>query len=114
MKVSELLKAAKVVIADPVHFTKGAIARDQYGGCTGVNSENATCWCSVGAYYKVLPPSLVASEIDEQAFGYLTKVVDKLSYNSVANYSDTHSHNKVMKMWDEAIKLAEEAEATTE
>lgn len=109
-KPSEILIAAKAVIADPKHWTKGAIAKNSDGYSTYVSSETASCWCSVGAYYRV------AEAIDETpiaitAFETLTRAATAFGrFLSVADMNDASDHATVMSVWDKAIELAKEAE----
>lgn len=105
-KPSDLLMAAKAVIADPTRFTTDSIARDCYGATTSSLSDDATCWCSVGAYYKAIGFDYLNTEIDSKAFGFLVKAVGLFGGTAVADYSDTHIHTEVMTMWDKAIELA--------
>lgn len=105
-KPSELLIAAKAVIADPRKFTRGVLARDVDGFCVPPNNPKAVCFCSVGALSHVTPLNHGADELNNDAFNYLYRVACANQYFGVADYSDQHSHTEVMAMWDAAIALA--------
>ena len=109
MKPSELLIKAKAVIADPKHWTQGWYAQDANGYSTEPSTPNAVCWCSVGALEKV------AYEEDTYSTRFAAKrclfeVSSEYGYSGITDFNDNSSHETVMKAWDKAIKLAEEAE----
>lgn len=109
-KPSEILIAAKAVISDPENWTIGFIARDVNGNPAGAKQSNAVCWCSVGAYYKVV------ADIDTEtnasiAFNCLVRAAESFAFDSVAGMNDSNNHATVMSVWDKAIELAKQAES---
>ena len=109
MKPSELLIKAKAVIADPKHWTQDWYARDAEGQDMDACNPDAVCWSSVGAFEKVAYEEDTYSTLFA-AMGYLAKVADECGYSRIIDFNDNSSHEAVMKAWDKAIKLAEEAE----
>lgn len=126
MKASVLLKAARERVTDPQDWTQGAYARDAYGSEVGdghfslddlIDEEafhNATRWCALGAL------GVKAFDIDDvaHATNVLERAVRKLDtsvkgddYCIVSAFNDNHSHEEVLRLFDEAIELAKEQEA---
>lgn len=109
MKPSELLTKAKAVISDPKHWAQGWYAKDAKGQSVGPRKPEAVCWCSLGALEKVA--------YEENAHGarfeatrYLSRVAAECGYGVIPDFNDNSSHEAVMKVWDETIKLAKEDE----
>lgn len=132
MKTSEILRAAKAKIENPLCWTQKAYARDIDGYQT-YNLLKAVCFCSLGAIQSVTErntwdkPSVGPTNI----MNYLVRVIDDdfkevvlqediakgytipsdgIGYGYVSRYNDRHSHSEVMTMWDRAIELAEAEE----
>lgn len=83
MKAHELL-------ADPKHWTQGAMARDSLGQVTHSNSDNAVCWCVMGALNKCYGESLE----------YINKIRERIG-GSVALFNDSHTHIEVVNLLKE-------------
>lgn len=110
-KVSEFLISAKKLIEDPTNWTQGWFAKTNTGAMVGANAEDAVCFCSLGALERydgqVLPinkyhpltgepyNSRFAQDYLEEAMGC-----------AVEDFNDQHTHEEVMKKWDEAIALS--------
>lgn len=105
MKTSEFLIKAKSLIADPENWTQEDYARDSKGDGCFWNEPQATCFCSIGALYKVgglekrtyqLPYNVKQScdLLKQQMEGY------------VPAFNDSHTHEQVMQAWDRAIAQA--------
>lgn len=66
-RVVAVLTGVRALIADPAHWTKGVYARAANGRETLHDSEDAVCWCLVGAIKKVggyeldreIPPEII-------------------------------------------------------
>jgi len=102
MKVSELLKQAKSLIEDEEHWCCGLPAKDKAGNLCFAESPEAVSWCSVGALWKINPPS----RIENGAYALLRKHMGM----NIDNFNDSYTHKEVMKAWDAAIQEAEELE----
>ena len=109
MKPSELLTKAKAVIADPKHWTQGRYAQDAEGQASAPCGPDAVCWCSLGALHAVAHEENTYNT-RFAATRYLAKVADECGYSGIPDFNDNSSHETIMKAWDKAIKLAEEAE----
>lgn len=46
---------AKDLLADPAHWTKGALAKDKFGVQCWHSAPEAACWCLEGAIRKCYP-----------------------------------------------------------
>lgn len=101
MKISEQLRAAKALISDERHWIQ-----EQY--CNTHLLADSTCFCSLGAIHKVLTNSLQAPDKND-----LTVALGRGmgGWTEIAEFNDTHNHAEVMQAWDNAISLAEQAEA---
>lgn len=51
--VKQILKAARDLLTDPQHWTKGTLARNVFNEPVSVQSPRARCWCLHGAILKV-------------------------------------------------------------
>ena len=111
MKVSEVLKAGKAVIADPKNWAKEWFAYDEQARMTESCSPDAVCWCSTGALSKVAPKDMSTRFKAENWLHHAADTADPDSpVHCMPYYNDTHTHEEVMAVWDAAIKLAEESE----
>lgn len=49
----QLIVGVADLLDDPAHWTTGALAKDANGNSVGPTDPTATCWCAIGATYKV-------------------------------------------------------------
>ena len=108
MKVSVFMTEAKKVIEDPANWTTGWFAKNKFGTMVGSLSENATCFCSLGAIERY-----AKCEFEENLIGGVRSLSREAQHRlegvmgmSVEDFNDDHTHPEVMAMWDEAIKIA--------
>jgi hypothetical protein len=52
----EILTGVRDLLSDPERWTQGASARNAKGEPVDVHSEEATCFCAVGALYRIAFP----------------------------------------------------------
>lgn len=104
MSTLETLTKARELIADPDHWTKGVLARDDLDITTSTTSENACKWCSVGAVDAVCGDDYDAYY---DAVGKLNFQAVKRGYDFVAELNDSTNHATVLEMFDDAIKDAQ-------
>ena len=105
-----ILEKAKALIADEKKRTTGAFARDEKGEWVNWKSDNATCWCSLGAVLKAADEEGVP---DGKAYETLQLTARNMTYGKVLNskdavvyVNDNMPHDQVMFMFDLAIKAA--------
>lgn len=116
MKTSDLMIEAKKLIDTSEKWTQGNFATDKYGMEVSYASEKATCFCSLGALrsvaYKEWRSTCELKELDE-AKSFINTAIDNTSPNiwGIAGFNDTSTHEEVMDVWDDAIKLAQKQEA---
>lgn len=109
MSAVEVLKAAKELIADPARWCQESYAMDDTG--VAEVSDGAACrFCAVGARLRIL-----ASEDNTTqtwtATGVFLESSAHQKYGSGITYVNDHvGHEAVMKCYDRAIELAQEAE----
>lgn len=80
MKIHELL-------SDPAKWTQDANARDKHGNPVNAESEDAVCWCLIGALYKCYPVD------HRKAWERLVTVIDVLYA-----WNDSHTHAEVLDL----------------
>lgn len=102
--VFELLSKAQDLIRDPKNWTQGKFARNAEGGYVHVHSEQAVCFCSLGAIERLTVDDW---ELYTQARGLLWEVREE----GPVNINDLQDHAAVMAMFDDAKELANAAAA---
>lgn len=106
MKTSEILIAARDLIADPARWTQYASARDAEGKYVECDDEKAVCWCAMGALKHVCPLGRFIrtdrwlDRAGKELFGRLDVAVN-----------DELGHAAVMQMYAKAIADAQAEEA---
>lgn len=104
-QVTQILQAARDLIAKPENWTQDDFARAADGSGVAPHSDEAVCWCSLGAINKVSPP------VEDNQTKKLAKILLRNAMGtSIAAFNDTHTHEEVIAAWDETIKLAKEDE----
>jgi hypothetical protein len=102
----EAIDEIKALISSPVHWTKGSLARDANNIPVMVDSEDATCWCLLGAREKVLAkykdPSVV-TDLSNKLYTALSNVLPDPFFDPV-NFNDTTvtTHSDIMSVLDRA------------
>lgn len=117
MKPSDILKDAKRHIDTPVKWAQGGYAygSDDFYKHLDPEDPQATCFCAGGAIYRACPGAYAnTGKPDEDSFaGEAFKFLNDAAPwgDSVAEYNDApgRKHKTVMKWFDRAIALAEEA-----
>lgn len=106
--VAETLRAARAVIAEPEHWTKGAFARPSKSSSKEVPVTNpeAGAWCALGALRKVDGP------YEWQARATLAKAITngkstESEYVWKFNDASRRRHPDILDAFDRAIALAE-------
>jgi hypothetical protein len=104
--VLELLTRAQDLIRDPAHWTQGVNARDKNGFETNGFGDEAVCFCSYGAFYRIT--ARVDDDLQRAVKHALGQAVKERMGESflIATFNDTHTHAEVMAMWDRAKELA--------
>lgn len=96
----EKLRAAKALIDTPEKWTKGTLARDSIGISVLVRSDDAVCFCVLGALGRA------ATETGPHVWA----IRDSLPapYLAVSKFNDdpTTTHADVMALFDRAIARA--------
>lgn len=107
MKTSELLIAAKALIANPKNWTQGVLARGPFKEEIEWYSANACSFCSVGAVYRTNIKLKTAMSDWDDAFHYLNKQSANLFHlPTITRANDALDHSQVMAIWDAAIAEA--------
>lgn len=102
------LIAARAVIADPAHWTRGVMARDSRGLSVLPNEPEAFCFCMLGALRKVVgkfnPSGEHKSFLRDAIQAYTCKSMPIGDFND----DDTHGHDDVLQVFNMAIEKAPE------
>lgn len=109
MKDSEVLMKARELIAEEQHWCRRHFARDKHGAAVPYASAQACQFCSLGAVYAVEEAD--GYEGMHSATEWLDKVANRCGATMISfNDSRTTTHADVLRVFDEAIQLAKEAE----
>jgi len=98
MAAIDLIRQARNRIADKKHWTTGALARDAYGHRVGPKSDEAVCWCALGALRR---GAKEASDV--------SRACVLLGHSSawLSEINDRLGHQAVLDMFDKAINEEE-------
>lgn len=114
MTPAEQLRAAKALIDTPERWTKGKNARGVHGGVTDPTGKDAVCRCSNGAI--VCSTQRWNSSLGRKLDAAVPKAFSGYAENGFAarfvqynDHPDT-THADIMKLFDDAIALAEAAQ----
>lgn len=99
MTTADTLRAARALIEQPERWTTTYLARNKQGRITGHASEDAVCWCAIGAIYKVTT---------DDPSPYLD-VLRRITGNDLSGFNDSRTHAEVLDAFDRAIEIAEKS-----
>jgi hypothetical protein len=93
MNTREILIAGRALIADPEHWTQGAIARNLENRSINSDRADACKFCSIGALNKC--------STNKNSAPIIALMVTM--EGNVSCFNDTHTHAEVLAAWDRAI-----------
>ena len=96
----ETLKAARDLISDPARWTQGWFAKNARGENVNSFSENAVCFCVLGALDRTHNSTPAVKDILNRHL--------PLEHN-ISSFNDTHTHPEVLALFDAAIAELEGA-----
>lgn len=99
---AQILREARALIEDPVHWCQTAEARTKSGYPVNPLCREATQWCASGAIFRV-----AECDLTHPTHRILCKA---MGVKWVADFNDRRSHFDVLTAFDRAIELAEQAE----
>ena len=103
MTVKDVLVATRELLADPVRWTQGCMAKDSEGTNVFPKAPEAVCWCLLGALHRIAsgPESFYLHDTAR-------RLVEKQSNGMVIGaFNDNATHNEVLAALDRAIATAE-------
>lgn len=103
MNTIDILKKARELISDPIHWCRGCFAKTASGERRYFLAQDAHSWCAKGAVFH-FALTLDHTEVAE-AFLALEQAAD--TPFGVAMFNDSHEHADVMAMYDRAIASLE-------
>lgn len=100
--IRDVLLAAADLIEPEGAWTQGVSARDRNGSPVGIKSDNAICWCLLGALHKVCEytgRNLHGEKSQGKVWDVLYSVAEKESANSgdsrnISQWNDDPSRNQ--------------------
>jgi glycogen synthase len=108
----EILVQARELISDENHWTVKGLARNKDHAFVAPSSNQATCWCAMGAICKVdtMPgwDFENLSSVALRASWHLDEVAERYCFASITNVNDHRGHAAVLAVFDEAIKTITE------
>ena len=105
-QVVKLLKDARNLIAKRENWTQDDFAKTADGNGVYSKSDEAVCWCSLGALTKSSPP-----DEDKQIKNLAKLLLSEAMDSPITTFNDSHTHEEVLAAWDKAIELAKAAES---
>ena len=93
------------MIAKRENWTQDDYAKTADGNGAYSKSDEAVCWCSLGALTKLSPP-----DEDKQVRKLAKLLLSEAMDSPIAIFNDSHTHEEVLAAWDKAIELAKAAE----
>lgn len=106
----EILTGVRDLLSDPERWTQGASARDAKGEPIDLYSEDAVCFCAVGAFYRVSFPTQdqFADDENERAYWDARDLVNRFLPNdgSLIGVNDLDGREAVLNLLDKAIGAA--------
>lgn len=107
-RMSNILRQAKSLIEDKSKWCRNAYAFTESGLRTTGYDADACKFCSIGALQRVLPLGTGGAPAE---FTEAVVTLDRATEGSLIHtYNDNHTHAEVMRLWDNAISLAEKEE----
>lgn len=107
MSTMDALIALKTLLAEPSSWTKGKPARNAEGNRIAPTSDNAVCWCLLGAIYRI-------TYYDHNLFTVICGIMNRLVNSlGLSTYNDdpTTTHADILKLIDTAIEQQKSKEA---
>ena len=105
METVEILEKARALISDKNRWAKGYFAKDKAGRNCSTRSQDAVCFCSLGALCKVMDIHFM-DVTGKPATEALRKEVP--AGTDIAGFNDSGSHAEVLALFDRAIAAARE------
>ena len=103
--IQDVLRQAKAKIEDPDHWCTGEFALNAYGLPIAPGSNQAARWCSIGAIEAIL--EIPGTDTLRARLKLNRAAFDNFGHG-VTIVNDHLGHEAVMRMYDEAIKLADD------
>jgi hypothetical protein len=101
----QVLINARALIADPAHWTRGALARSADDNYVDWYDRSATKWCAQGAIYRAAY-DLVGDQNEATRIGNeVAKNIYRPSWRfvSLPNVNDRQGHAAVLAVFDKAV-----------
>lgn len=105
----EILTGVRDLLSDPERWTQGASARNVAGESVDLFSEDAVCFCAVGAFYRVSFPAAPDFENKDRDHAYWAArelLFPFLGDKSLVDLNDGDGREAVLDALDKAIGAA--------
>ncbi len=107
--VLKLLTEARELITDPARWTQNVMARNAAGDKVHHCSTDATCWCGLGAMYRVTYHQ--ATSENPVWVKAVTLLRANCTTRMMVTENDSKGHEAMLTAFDRAIIKAKEEEA---
>jgi hypothetical protein len=114
----QLLVGVANLLDDPAHWTTGALAKDASGHSVSPTDPKATCWCAIGATYKVYYDLTGKDEQGKSKERLVLKITQRLMQSAsqmlvgerVENMNDnSHGRENLQRVLPLALSIIETA-----
>ena len=93
-----LLKQVRALLDKPEHWTKQTVARNDKQESVETTDESATCWCVMGAFWKLTNNAIRTSDMGQIMNNHLASFNDK----------ETTTHADIVRLLDARINKFEQ------
>lgn len=102
----EILTEVRGLLSEPGRWTQYASARNASGDPVPPRSDEAVCFCAVGAFYKVGYPESADPRKGNGYWEARQLVNDNLDGRSIISVNDVDGRQAVLEALDKAIEAA--------
>jgi hypothetical protein len=102
-----ILTEARSVLSEEARWTTDYFARDANGCPVGSSSDDAVCFCVLGAISRAAYNRDFSTVEKNEAVNFMTDVVqDDFGFHEVADFNDNErtKHEDVLKLFDKALE----------
>lgn len=108
MNLMQMAIKARELLSDPEHWIQDTLARDARGRFADPESEEAVCWCILGAFSKAADSNMLTqTELGVELAAQVAPgkpVVEALEVITNFNDDEHRTHPEVLEWFDTFIK----------
>jgi len=109
LQTLEDVKAVRALLSEPTRWTGRTNARNARGQKVAFRSDEATCWCIVGAMRRV---TSMTGRVGERFISVCSAIAPVLGLDEIIGFNDspTRKHHEILAYLDAAIARLENAQ----